>query len=91
MRCHIETCSAGLLVRRHPMMPMASMAASCAGVRLSIRTMAPGRHGSGDFAGAFASAPVQLDAHYATADESHAMMEHPITLDKLIAQLPQTI
>ncbi|MDM0015494.1 aldehyde oxidoreductase molybdenum-binding subunit PaoC [Variovorax sp. J22P168] len=29
----------------------------------------------GDFAGAFASAPVQLDATYTTPDESHAMME----------------
>ena len=29
----------------------------------------------GDFAGAFATAPVQLDATYATADESHSMIE----------------
>jgi xanthine dehydrogenase YagR molybdenum-binding subunit len=29
----------------------------------------------GDFAGAFASAPVQLDATYTTPDQSHAMME----------------
>jgi xanthine dehydrogenase YagR molybdenum-binding subunit len=29
----------------------------------------------GDFAGAFAAAPVQLDATYITANESHAMME----------------
>jgi xanthine dehydrogenase YagR molybdenum-binding subunit len=29
----------------------------------------------GDFAGAFASAPVQLDATYTTPDEAHAMME----------------
>ncbi len=29
----------------------------------------------GDFAGAFASAPVQLDATYHTPDQSHAMME----------------
>ncbi|MFS2047839.1 glycoside hydrolase family 3 N-terminal domain-containing protein, partial [Variovorax sp. CT11-76] len=29
----------------------------------------------GDFAGAFAAAPVQLDATYSTPDESHAMME----------------
>ena len=29
----------------------------------------------GDFAGAFASAPVQLDATYQTPDQSHAMME----------------
>jgi xanthine dehydrogenase YagR molybdenum-binding subunit len=29
----------------------------------------------GDFAGAFAAAPVQLDATYTTAHESHAMME----------------
>jgi xanthine dehydrogenase YagR molybdenum-binding subunit len=36
---------------------------------------APGESAVGDFAGAFASAPVQLDASYATADESHSMME----------------
>lgn len=29
----------------------------------------------GDFAGAFASAPIQLDATYTTPDQSHAMME----------------
>jgi xanthine dehydrogenase YagR molybdenum-binding subunit len=29
----------------------------------------------GDFAGAFAAAPVQLDARYTTPDEAHAMME----------------
>ncbi len=30
---------------------------------------------TGDFAGAFATAPVRLDAHYTTPDQSHAMME----------------
>ena len=30
---------------------------------------------TGDFSGAFAAAPVQLDATYTTPDESHAMME----------------
>ncbi|MET3496888.1 aldehyde oxidoreductase molybdenum-binding subunit PaoC [Variovorax boronicumulans] len=30
---------------------------------------------TGDFAGAYAGAPVQLDATYTTPDESHAMME----------------
>ena len=30
---------------------------------------------TGDFAGAFAAAPVQLDARYTTPDQSHAMME----------------
>jgi xanthine dehydrogenase YagR molybdenum-binding subunit len=30
---------------------------------------------TGDFAGAFASAPVKLDATYTTPDQSHAMME----------------
>jgi xanthine dehydrogenase YagR molybdenum-binding subunit len=30
---------------------------------------------TGDFAGAFAAAPVQLDATYTTPDQSHAMME----------------
>jgi xanthine dehydrogenase YagR molybdenum-binding subunit len=36
---------------------------------------APGSTTVGDFEGAFASAPVQLDATYTTPDESHAMME----------------
>ena len=31
--------------------------------------------GVGDFAGAFAAAPVQLDARYTTPDHAHAMME----------------
>ena len=31
--------------------------------------------GAGDFAGAFAAAPVQLDATYTTPDQTHAMME----------------
>ena len=30
---------------------------------------------TGDFAGAFAAAPVRLDAHYTTPDQAHAMME----------------
>jgi xanthine dehydrogenase YagR molybdenum-binding subunit len=30
---------------------------------------------TGDFAGAYAAAPVRLDAHYTTPDQSHAMME----------------
>src|SRR3954462_15708361 len=34
----------------------------------------------GDFAGAFAAAPVQLDATYRTAHESHMMMEPHATL-----------
>ena len=34
----------------------------------------------GDFAGAFASAPVQLDATYFTPDQSHAMMEPHATI-----------
>ncbi|MDO6414053.1 aldehyde oxidoreductase molybdenum-binding subunit PaoC [Sphingomonas sp. BIUV-7] len=36
---------------------------------------APKENKVGDFAGAFAAAPVQLDATYRTPDESHAMME----------------
>jgi xanthine dehydrogenase YagR molybdenum-binding subunit len=35
---------------------------------------------TGDFAGAFASAPVKLDATYTTPDQSHAMMEPHATL-----------
>src|SRR3954464_8395536 len=34
----------------------------------------------GDFAGAFAAAPVQIDATYRTAHESHSMMEPHATL-----------
>jgi len=34
----------------------------------------------GDFAGAFAAAPVQLDATYTTPDEAHAMMEPHATI-----------
>ena len=35
----------------------------------------PADTASGDFAGAFAKAPVQFDATYTTPDQSHAMME----------------
>jgi xanthine dehydrogenase YagR molybdenum-binding subunit len=38
-------------------------------------TGGPADTASGDFAGAFAAAPVQFDAHYSTPDEAHAMME----------------
>jgi xanthine dehydrogenase YagR molybdenum-binding subunit len=43
----------------------------------------------GDFAGAFAAAPVQLDASYSTPDHAHAMMEPPASIaawngDKLL-------
>ena len=46
----------------------------------SPRKPAPGFGGPadtavGDFAGAFAAAPVQLDATYTTPDQAHAMME----------------
>jgi xanthine dehydrogenase YagR molybdenum-binding subunit len=34
----------------------------------------------GDFAGAFAAAPVQIDATYTTPDETHAMMEPHATI-----------
>lgn len=34
----------------------------------------------GDFAGAFAGAPIQIDAIYKTADESHSMMEPHATI-----------
>jgi xanthine dehydrogenase YagR molybdenum-binding subunit len=36
----------------------------------------------GDFAGAFATAPVKLDATYTTPDESHVMMEPHATIAK---------
>src|SRR5437762_7923292 len=38
-------------------------------------TGGPGDTAVGDFAAAFAAAPVQLDARYSTPDEAHAMME----------------
>ena len=38
-------------------------------------TGGPGDTSVGDFAGAFAAAPVQLDATYSTPDQAHAMME----------------
>ncbi|MES2919956.1 MAG: aldehyde oxidoreductase molybdenum-binding subunit PaoC [Verrucomicrobiota bacterium] len=40
----------------------------------------PAESAVGDFAGAFAAAPVQLDATYTTADESHCMMEPHATI-----------
>ncbi len=40
----------------------------------------PADTATGDFAGAFAKAPVQLDATYTTPDESHAMMEPPASI-----------
>ncbi|WP_044561326.1 aldehyde oxidoreductase molybdenum-binding subunit PaoC [Azospirillum sp. B4] len=36
--------------------------------------------GAGDFAGAFADAPVRLDATYSTPDQGHAMMEPHATI-----------
>ena len=41
---------------------------------------APSDTAVGDFAGAFAAAPVQLDATYTTPDQSHAMMEPHATV-----------
>ncbi|MFL6820826.1 MAG: molybdopterin cofactor-binding domain-containing protein [Bradyrhizobium sp.] len=41
---------------------------------------APADTAVGDLAGAFAAAPVQLDATYRTPDESHAMMEPPASI-----------
>jgi xanthine dehydrogenase YagR molybdenum-binding subunit len=41
---------------------------------------APAETAVGDFAGAFTAAPVQLDATYTTANESHAMMEPHATI-----------
>src|SRR5688572_5485557 len=41
---------------------------------------APAESAVGDFAGAYAAAPVRLDATYTTADESHSMMEPHATI-----------
>jgi xanthine dehydrogenase YagR molybdenum-binding subunit len=43
-------------------------------------TAGPGDTAVGDFASAFAAAPVRLDAHYTTPDEAHAMMEPHATI-----------
>ena len=40
----------------------------------------PAEEKVGDFEGAFAQAPVKLDQHYTTSDESHAMMEPHATI-----------
>jgi xanthine dehydrogenase YagR molybdenum-binding subunit len=40
----------------------------------------PADTAAGDFTGAFAKAPVQLDATYTTPDQSHAMMEPPASI-----------
>jgi xanthine dehydrogenase YagR molybdenum-binding subunit len=40
----------------------------------------PDRQTQGDFSGAFAAAPVQLDATYSTSDESHSSMEPHATI-----------
>ena len=43
-------------------------------------TGGPGDTAVGDFASAFAAAPVRLDARYSTPDEAHAMMEPHATI-----------
>src|SRR5436190_16075004 len=43
-------------------------------------TTGPGDTAVGDFAAAFAAAPVRLDARYSTPDEAHAMMEPHATI-----------
>jgi xanthine dehydrogenase YagR molybdenum-binding subunit len=43
-------------------------------------TSGPGDTAVGDFASAFAAAPVRLDARYSTPDEAHAMMEPHATI-----------
>src|SRR5437588_10679161 len=43
-------------------------------------TGGPGDTAVGDFAAAFAAAPVRLDARYSTPDEAHAMMEPHATI-----------
>jgi xanthine dehydrogenase YagR molybdenum-binding subunit len=43
-------------------------------------TGGPGDTAVGDFAAAFAAAPVRLDARYTTPDEAHAMMEPHATI-----------
>ena len=46
----------------------------------SAITGGPGDTAVGDFASAFAAAPVRLDARYSTPDEAHAMMEPHATI-----------
>jgi len=57
------------------------LAAAKAGAPLAPPSQGqPSESGVGDFAGAFAAAPVQLDETYTTPDQSHAMMEPHATL-----------
>ena len=51
------------------------LAASTATSKPAEGNSGPADSAVGDFAGAFAAAPVKLDATYSTPDEAHAMME----------------
>jgi xanthine dehydrogenase YagR molybdenum-binding subunit len=50
-------------------------AATAAAIRPKPGPGGPADTAAGDFAGAFATAPIQFDATYTTPDQSHAMME----------------
>ena len=52
-----------------------SLAAAKDGAKKPTSGETPSDTAVGDFAGAYAAAPVQFDATYTTPDESHAMME----------------
>src|SRR3954447_9689326 len=51
------------------------LAAAAGSAKPASGASGPADTAVGDFAGAFAAAPVQLDATYTTPDEAHAMME----------------
>jgi xanthine dehydrogenase YagR molybdenum-binding subunit len=74
--------AAALLVRVHYAREKGSfdLAAAKDSARIAPKTNVNPESARGDFAGAFASAPVQLDATYTTPDEAHAMMEPHATL-----------
>ena len=57
-----------------------SMSGNAAAARTPEQSQSPADTSEGDFTGAFATAPVQLDVTYSTPDQSHAMMEPHATI-----------
>ena len=57
-----------------------SMTGNEAAAKTPEASQSPADTSEGDFAGSFASSPVQLDVTYTTPDQSHAMMEPHATI-----------
>ena len=57
-----------------------SMTGNVAAAKKPEQSQSPADTQEGDFAGAFAAAPVQVDVTYTTPDQSHAMMEPHATI-----------